>query len=102
VSPIYVCPTRRRWGRGIWCHLFSEDIEALHQFAARIGLQRSWFQCPPAAKWPHYDIPLFRRTKAIEAGAIVATRKQFVEIARRIQALTAMTAETEALGLYSE
>jgi hypothetical protein len=29
-----------------WCHLFSSEIDQteLHAFAARIGLQRAWFQ----------------------------------------------------------
>lgn len=82
---IYVCKSRRRWKRAIWCHLFSEDIEALHFFAHTIGTRRKWFQCPPDAKWPHYDIPLFRRVLAVKLGAVEVGHDQFVKIARRIQ-----------------
>lgn len=31
-------------------------LDDLHAFAARIGLQRSWFQCGPRSRVPHYDL----------------------------------------------
>ena len=34
-------------------------IDALHMFAASIGIKRCWFHS--SAKYPHYDIPKRRR-----------------------------------------
>lgn len=50
------------------CHMFTDgDLEELHQFAARIGLRRSWFQ--NHATLPHYDLTPRRRRLAMRAGA---------------------------------
>jgi hypothetical protein len=63
-----------------WCHLFSTEIDQteLHEFAARIGLQRAWFQPGkrrdrPAEHDPtrdHYDLTAGKRRQAIAAGAL--------------------------------
>lgn len=57
---------------GKWSHLMvgpEDDIAELHEFAAKIGLRREWFQ---AHGWPrdHYDVPEWRRLEAIKAGAV--------------------------------
>lgn len=61
---------------GKWCHLFSDNTAALHDFAASIGLKREWFQDRP--RFPHYDITPAKRALAIKKGAIPVTRKQAV------------------------
>jgi hypothetical protein len=58
-----------------WSHLTVgpfDDIAELHEFAARIGLQRRWFQDKP---WPrqHYDVTESKRQQAIAAGATSIT-----------------------------
>lgn len=53
----------------VWCHMFSYDVEALHEFAARIGMKRAWFQGPPKHK-PHYDLVPTRRKLAVRLGAV--------------------------------
>ncbi len=52
-----------------WCHMWtdSDDIEELHEFAAHIGLKRSWFQNKPI--FPHYDLVVTKRELAIKNGA---------------------------------
>lgn len=73
---VYVDDWRQRakLGRfpGLWSHLMvspDDDLAELHEFAARIGMRREWFQDKP---WPraHYDVPEFRRREAIRAGAV--------------------------------
>ena len=44
-------------------HLFSYDEEALHEFAARLGLRRSWFHRD------HYDVGFGKRDRALTMGA---------------------------------
>ncbi|NTX07069.1 DUF4031 domain-containing protein [Myxococcus sp. CA040A] len=60
-----------------WCHLVcdpGEEVE-LHTFAARIGLKRAWFQSPPKASKPHYDLTPPRRAAALAAGAVELDRE---------------------------
>ncbi len=51
-----------------WCHMWSDDPEALHAMAERIGMRREWFQDKPG--FPHYDLLPPLREKAIAMGAV--------------------------------
>jgi hypothetical protein len=47
-----------------WCHMATDgSFEELHQFAARLGLRRAWFQRD------HYDLPPHGRAAAVALGA---------------------------------
>ncbi len=63
-------PAARRVGQH-WCHLWCDagEDEALHLFAACIGMRRAWYQ-QEGKRWPHYDLTPRRRAAAIAAGAI--------------------------------
>jgi len=72
---IYVDKLRESNGGWKWkycCHLFSENSddnsEALHAFAKKLGLKRTWFQNPTL--FPHYDLNASKRELAIKHGAI--------------------------------
>jgi len=53
-----------------WCHLTADTTVELHDFAARLGLLRQWFQTKPARPWhDHYDLPEDARGQAIACGA---------------------------------
>lgn len=72
---IYVDDVRHNFRRMVMCHLWTDgDISELHDFAARLGLRREWFQCPPAASWEHYDVTLSVKAKALAAGAILTDK----------------------------
>jgi len=93
---VYVDDWRQpaRFGRHdkIWSHLTvgpGDDIAELHDFAARIGLKRSWFQDLP---WPreHYDVTDNKRRQALAQGAVAIPwreaaqqRRQAIERHRR-------------------
>jgi len=56
-------PTWPGWGR-TWSHLVSDSsLEELHEFAARVGLQRRLFD------EDHYDVPIERYDDVVAAGA---------------------------------
>lgn len=68
--------------RGRWSHLIADTRGELHEFAARLGLRRAWFQDPtvngkpkavPATRaaenW-HYDVTAGKREQAIRLGAV--------------------------------
>ena len=62
----------------LWCHLFSDEVdcEELHNFAAQIGMRRSWFQAN------HYDLVPSRRARAVQLGAKELSDKEAVAIWR--------------------
>jgi hypothetical protein len=66
------------WRGRRWAHLVSDDnYEELHDFAARVGLERRWFQ------GDHYDVPSDYREAAIAMGAEPVDSRQLV---RRLRA----------------
>lgn len=68
---IYVDPLMDHgWRLGPSCHLLCEpgQVDALHEFAAKIGMKRAWFQDHRAM--PHYDLVRSRRDRAVKLGAI--------------------------------
>jgi len=71
-------------GNRTWCHLFDDqlDREALHAFAARIGLKRCWFQVRRGGL-PHYDLTGSKIAAAIEAGAEYVGRERTVAAIRK-------------------
>lgn len=69
---VYVDRAIHLWRGRKWCHLFSTDIAELHEFARRLGLSSDWFQSPPSASWPHYDITASKRVDAVRMGAVEA------------------------------
>ena len=52
----------------LWCHLAADTLLELHQAADILGVRR-WFQQPPKASWPHYDLAPSRRAHALKLGA---------------------------------
>lgn len=73
-----------------WCHLFSDHIDQteLHEFAARIGLKRVWFQPgKDLLDWSrhdpvgdHYDLTAGKRRYAVAAGAVEVDLQQASEL----------------------
>lgn len=80
---IYVDNVKVKWAGSEWCHLVADTLDELHSFASQIGLRRQWFQS--SASYPHYDIKLAVRTKAIQLGALPGTRKQIIECAKKLK-----------------
>lgn len=57
------------------------DIEELHDFAARLGLRRDWFQ---DKDYPHYDIMGHGKYQAaIKAGAKQVSGKEWITLVPR-------------------
>jgi hypothetical protein len=53
------------------CHLLTDgDMEELHHFAERLGLQRAWFQQEIDPYLGHYDLTPTLRAIAVEMGAV--------------------------------
>lgn len=71
------------WKLGPSCHLIADTIEELHEFAARLGLKRQWFQHNSSC--PHYDLTAGRRAMAVQLGVTELADKEFVAAMKRIR-----------------
>ena len=81
VDPMFPCMTNANWRWRESCHLWADTENELHDFAARIGLRRAWYQ--KDATLPHYDLTSGRRVKAVALGAIEVSRADFAALIRQ-------------------
>jgi len=80
---VYVDAEAIRWRGKEWCHLVADSLEELHAFAARLGLQRGWFQ--NKGRYPHYDVTMAVRGRALRLGAIDADRETLIACCKRVR-----------------
>jgi len=66
-----------RYGRIKMSHMIADTSEELHAMAARIGVQKRWYQ------GDHYDIALSKRALAVEAGAVEVSMVDLSSMCRR-------------------
>jgi hypothetical protein len=66
-----------------WCHMWSDDLDALHAMATRIGMRREWFQDKPG--FPHYDLVPPLREKAIAMGAVAHKLREYIRRKRKAE-----------------
>ena len=81
---VYVDNARLGRGGKLWCHLVADSLEELHAFASRLGLRRGWFQS--SARYPHYDVTVALREKALTLGAKAGDKATIVACARYLRA----------------
>ncbi|RJG11715.1 DUF4031 domain-containing protein [Massilia cavernae] len=94
---VYVDDECIEWRGKVWCHMVADTPEELHIFAARIGLKRVWFQSQ--SNYPHYDITLSVRGRALQLGAILADRPTLLSCARELKRQIAVQQEVPAAQL---
>ena len=73
---VYVDSEKIQWRGRVWCHLVADSLDELHAFAAQLGLQRRWFQ--GRSFYPHYDVTVPVRERALRIGAIDADRETII------------------------
>jgi len=66
------------------CHMTADSLSELHDMADQIGMERKWFQAPPKASHPHYDIPEDRRARALALGAVEVSPRVVLHYAARL------------------
>lgn len=71
-------------GRKKYAHMTADSIAELHEFANSIGIKRCWWHS--GSLYPHYDINVEQRLKAIENGAKAINSKELVGIAKKLRA----------------
>lgn len=99
VDGLKVWTTKPPFHRGS-CHLTTDGpLEELHEFAARLGMKRSWFQEHPYA--PHYDLVPTRRALALELGAVYVDGVQQARLRRAAGIGLGLKTHAEASALSS-
>ncbi|HOX22773.1 MAG TPA: DUF4031 domain-containing protein [Elusimicrobiales bacterium] len=78
VDALHPCAPTLRWPFTASCHLYARDLNTLHDFAARLGLKRSWFQ--GNAKLPHYDLTGNKRAQAVRLGAAEREIREVMDV----------------------
>lgn len=80
---VYVDNARIEWQGKFWCHLVADSLSELHSFAILLGLRRSWFQ--RNGSYPHYDITVECRERALLLGAFAGARVQIITCAKKMK-----------------
>ncbi len=81
---VYVDAEAIEWRGQQWCHLVADSLSELHDFASKLGLKRAWFQ--KHSYYPHYDVTMAVRRKALHYGAIDANRAALIACCKKIRA----------------
>lgn len=81
---VYVDREQIPWRGKLWCHLVADTLDELHAFAEALGLKRSWFQ--ERASYPHYDVTMSVRERALKRGAISVGKTEMLDSARKLKA----------------
>lgn len=81
--PVYVDDEQIPWRGRLWCHLVADSLPELHDFASRLGLRRAWFQSK--SRYPHYDVTISVRDKALVLGAQLGDRATIIGCAKRLR-----------------
>ena len=81
---IYVDNECIPWKGTLWCHLVADTLSEVHEFARQLGLRRSWFQ--ERSVYPHYDVTVSVRDKALALGASIGDRSTIITCAKQLKA----------------
>jgi len=65
--------TKRKDG---FCHMVSDSIDELHEFAESIGIKKCWYENKRGKNQPHYDIRGQSIIKALSSGAKLVPRRE--------------------------
>jgi hypothetical protein len=80
----YVDNEQIPWRGKLWCHLVADSLDELHAFAVQLGLRRAWFQSKSA--FPHYDLTVTVRARALQLGAQPGSRATVFGCAKGLRA----------------
>ena len=90
---VYVDDEQIPWRGKLWCHLVADSLMELHDFAAALGLKRAWFQ--NGSRYPHYDVTMSVRDRALRMGAHLGDRRTIVGCAKRLKAEAGLTVSVQ-------
>lgn len=57
-------------------HMIADSLDELHEMAMDLNLKPQWFQ---PTSFPHYDITIKNRRRAVAMGAIQLTQRELIK-----------------------
>ncbi len=83
--------------------VYGAPVETLHVFAVKtLKLRREWFQSPPKASLPHYDLTPSKRALAVKHGAVDLSDAEDESLNATVRALRQLSAIFLLLGPTTE
>jgi len=82
--PVYIDHVKIPFRGMIMSHMTADTLAELHAMADAIGMKREWFQIPPKASYPHYDVNEPKRDMAIAMGAHAVGRRIGIHYAAKL------------------
>lgn len=79
---VYVDNEQIAWRGKLWCHMVADSLDELHEFALRLGLRLAWFQAK--SSYPHYDVTINVRDRALHLGAVLGDRGTIIGCAKKL------------------
>lgn len=73
---VYIDDYDAPFGRMLMCHLIADTTDELLEMVDKIGVQRKWIQYPGTYN-EHFDICQSKKRKAVAAGAIEITAREY-------------------------
>jgi Protein of unknown function (DUF4031) len=95
---VYVDDAIWCWQGLKWAHLLADDVDELHRFATRLGINRASYQGPPRTGVPHYDLTAYERKRALAQGATAVSRHEIVVVLRRLRAAAGKSVRSARAG----
>ncbi len=80
---VYVDDELIPWRGKLWCHLVADTLSELHTFAHQLGLRQTWFQAKSV--YPHYDVTVSVRDRALILGASLGDRQTIITCAKLLK-----------------
>lgn len=80
---VYVDDELIPWRGKLWCHLVADSLAELHDFARSLGLREAWFQSKSV--YPHYDVTVSVRDRALTMGASMGDRQTIISCAKLLK-----------------
>lgn len=74
---VYIDDFNAPYGRMQMCHMMADTREELYAMVDAIGVHRKWIQLE--GRFPHYDICLSKKKKALTLGAIECSARDLVK-----------------------
>jgi hypothetical protein len=79
---VYIDDYEAPFGNMLMCHMVADTTDELIAMVDKIGVQRKWIQKPGTYN-EHFDICLSKKKKAVAAGAIEITARQYAEFVNK-------------------
>lgn len=77
-------------------HMIADTVDELHAMARALGLKTAWFQ---PTSFPHYDVTIKNRERAIAMGAELLTERELVKKIQQLRKTAEYNTDIKKMGI---